>query len=208
MSAYRPVIFIIGILLSTLSLVMLVPAVVDIYLQNNEWEGFFLSAFLTAFVGITLILTNHGQNFHLNLKQAFILTALSWLAVVIFSSMPFLFAGLKLSFTDAFFETMSGITTTGATILVGLDNMSPGILLWRSLLTGIGGVGIIIFAVAIMPMLRIGGMQLFKTESTDKSDKIMPRMTQVSLAITSVYFLLVILCTTSLYMAGMGGAMQ
>lgn len=205
MIEYRPVLFVIGILLSVLAVVMLIPAVVDLLAENDDWVSFFISAFLSAFVGISLILTNKGERFGLNLKQAFILTTFSWLVVVAFGALPFLFSELKLSYTDAFFETMSGITTTGATVLVGLDYMPPGILLWRSLLAGIGGVGIIVFAMAILPMLRIGGMQLFKTESSDKSDKIMPRMTQISFAITSVYMLLVVSCTISLWFAGMSG---
>lgn len=205
MIEYRPVLLVIGILLSVLAVVMLIPAVVDLFLNNNDWISFFLAAFLTAFVGISLILTNHGENVSLNLKQAFILTTLSWVSVVAFGALPFCFSEVKLSYTDAFFETMSGITTTGATVVVGLDYMPPGIVLWRSLLTGIGGIGIIVFALAILPMLRIGGMQLFKTESSDKSDKIMPRMTQVSLAIASVYFALFVACAISLWLAGMSG---
>src|SRR3989338_5751052 len=115
MIEYRPVLFVIGILLSVLSVAMLLPAVVDLIAKNNNWVSFFMSAFLKAFVGISLILTNRGQGFSLNLKQAFILTTFSWLAVVAFAALPFLFSELKLSYTDAFFETMSGITTTGAT---------------------------------------------------------------------------------------------
>lgn len=205
MIEYKPVLFIVGILLSVLAVVMLIPAVVDIFAQDNDWVGFFISAFLSAFVGISLILTNKGGRFGLNLKQAFILTTLSWVAVVAFGALPFLFSELKLSYTDAFFETMSGITTTGATVLVGLDYLPPGILLWRSLLAGIGAIGIIVFATAILPMLRIGGMQLFKAESSDKSDKIVLRMKQISLFITSVYMLLVVACAASLWLAGMSG---
>ncbi len=203
MIEYRPVLFVIGILLSALAIAMLIPAVVDLLGQSNNWGSFFMSAFLTAFVGIALILTNQGQKFNLNLKQAFILTAASWFVVVAFSALPFLFSELKLSYTDAFFEAMSGITTTGASVIIGLDYLPKGILLWRSLLTAIGGIGIIVFALAISPMLRIGGMQLFKTESSDKSDKIMSRMAQVSISVISVYILLVALCGIGLWLAGM-----
>ena len=184
---------------------MLIPAVVDLLEQSNNWVCFFMSAFFSAFVGISLILTNQGKKLNLNLKQAFVLTGFGWLAVVAFGALPFVFSELKLSYTDAFFESMSGITTTGATTLVGLDYMPPGILLWRSLLTGIGGIGIIVFAMAILPMLRIGGMQLFRTESADKADKIMPRMAQIFLSITSVYLLLVAFCAVALWSAGMSG---
>lgn len=202
----RPVLFVIGMLLSVLAIFMLIPGIVDLIDHNKNWISFFMSSFLTVFVGISLILTNRiYEEFSLSIKQAFILTTLSWVSVVAFAALPFMFSELKLSYTDAFFETMSGITTTGASVLVGLDMMPRGILLWRSLLTGIGGIGIIVFAISVLPMLRIGGMQLFKTESSDKSDKIMPRMTQVSLALTGVYGGMVLLCTITLWFAGMSG---
>lgn len=203
MLTYRPVLFVIGILLTGLAVIMMIPAVVDMLENNQDWSSFFMSAFLTAFVGVSLMLTNRGEGFSLNLRQAFVLTASSWVSLVAFGALPFVFCSLKLSYTDAFFEAMSGITTTGASVISGLDKLSHGILLWRILLTGIGGIGIIVFAIAILPMLRIGGMQLFKTESSDKSDKIMPRMTQVSLAITGVYFLLAFTCSVAYWLGGM-----
>lgn len=204
MIEFRPVLFVIGILLSALALFMLIPGIVDLLGNKKDWISFFMAAFLTLFVGVSLILTNKIEGgAALTIKQAFILTTFSWVAVVAFAALPFMFSSLKLSYTDAFFETMSGITTTGASVLLGLDNATYGILLWRSILTGIGGVGIIVFAIAVLPMLRIGGMQLFKTESSDKSDKIMPRMTQISLAITGVYAGMVILCAIGLWIAGM-----
>jgi len=205
MLEYRPILFVTGILLALLSMAMLIPAVVDLLAENKNWISFFLSAFLSAFVGISMILTNKGEQFNLSLKQAIILTTFSWVSIAAFGALPFLFSKLKISYTDAFFEAMSGITTTGATILVGLDYMPPGIILWRSILAGIGGIGIIIFAMAILPMLRIGGMQLFKTESADKTDKIMPRIKHVSLAIIMAYCGLIFFCFASLWGAGMSG---
>lgn len=201
---FRPLLLVIGMLLTIVAIAMMLPAIADIMAGSSDWISFFISSFLTAFLGISLVLTNHGHTGNLNLRQAFILTSASWLIVVAFSALPFVFTESGLSYTDAFFEAMSGITTTGSTVMVGLDYMPPGILLWRSLLHWMGGIGIIVVALAILPMLQIGGMQLFKTESSDKSDKILPRTAQLSIAISSVYILLTVICATSLWLAGMG----
>ena len=199
----RPILFVIGILLAILSAAMVIPAIVDAVLKNPDWGGFALSAFLTAFVGVSLILINLGYQGDISIRQAFFLTTFSWVTVCAFGALPFVFSAVKLSYTDAFFETMSGLTTTGSTVMSGLDHLAPGILLWRSILHGLGGVGIIVMALAILPMLKIGGMQLFRTESSDKSDKILPRATQIAGAIIGIYFLLLFACTTLLWMAGM-----
>jgi len=201
---FRPVLYAIGILLTILASFMLIPAIFDYLAHDQEWVGFLLSAFLTFFVGLSLTLTNKGQTGNLNIRQAFVLTTGSWLALATFAAFPFKFSGMGLSFTDSFFESMSGLTTTGATILEGLDQMPPGILLWRSILQWIGGIGIIVVALAVLPMLNIGGMQLFRTESSDKSEKILPRTTQISFAIGSVYLLLTVICCIMLIWVGMG----
>ena len=200
----RPVLHVIGILLSILAAFMLIPALVDYLSRNDEWKGFLLSSFITVFVGLSLALTNKGATkTALNIRQAFVLTSLSWLVVCGFGALPFTFATNPVSFTDGYFETMSGLTTTGSTVLTGLDNMPPGILLWRSLLQLIGGIGIIVIAVAILPMLNIGGMQLFKTESSDKYEKVVARTAHLSFAIGGVYILLIVACTVCLVWAGM-----
>ncbi len=110
------------------------------------------------------------DNLKINSRQAFILTTLSWLVLTAASALPFAFSDLDMSYTDAFFEAMSGISTTGSTVIVGLDSAPQGILLWRALLQWLGGIGIIVMAIAVMPMLRVGGMQLFRMENLDKSD--------------------------------------
>lgn len=201
---YRPILFINGILLTVLAFSMLIPAFVDFYQDNIDWVNFLISSFLTAFFGLILIYTNKEKSFkNLNIRQAFIMTTSSWIVLATFSALPFIFAPLGIGFVDAFFESMSGLTTTGATILSDLDKMPPGILVWRSLLQWLGGVGIIVMAMAVLPMLKIGGMQLFRTESSDKSDKILPRAAQISIAITSIYFILTVICSLSLWLAGM-----
>ena len=120
-------------------------------------------------------MTNLDHNKSIDLPQAFILTALSWLSVAIFGSMPFIFSELNLNFTDAFFESISGITTTGSTVLTDLDNTPKGILLWRAILQWLGGIGIILMAITLMPIMNIGGMQLFKISSNDNAEKILPK---------------------------------
>lgn len=201
---FKPILLVIGTLLTILAISMIIPAIFDMVAHNQEWVSFLISSFLTAFVGISLVLTNQGATGNLNLRQAFIITTGSWTVLAAFAALPFWFSELGLSYTDSFFEAMSGITTTGATIMVGLDFLPPGILLWRSTLQWMGGIGIIVMALAILPMLKIGGMQLFKTESSDKSDKILPRTAQVSIAIGSVYLLLTVICAVLLWSAGMG----
>lgn len=204
MISFRPIFLVSGILLTVLSIAMIVPAIMDLSVGNPDWSGFAFSSFVTAFIGVTLALTNRGHTGDLNLKQAFILTTSSWFVLAAFAALPFLFSTLDLNYTDAFFESMSGLTTTGATILVGLDNAPPGILLWRAILQWLGGIGIIVVAIAVLPMLKIGGMQLFRTESSDKSDKILPRAKQISGAIAIIYIILTMICAFFLWLAGMG----
>ena len=133
------------------------------------------------------------------------MTTFSWLAMTLFASIPFMFSEIKLSFTDAFFEAMSGITTTGSTVITGLDAAPRGILLWRALLQWLGGIGIIVTAIAVFPMLRVGGMQLFRMESSDQSEKALPRAAQVAAAIGVIYLALTSLCAIAYWLAGMTG---
>lgn len=200
---FRPILLVLGVLLTTLALGMWVPAAVDGYLGHADWSVFLASSAVTLFAGLLLILGNRVSVQRLSVRQAFVLTVMSWVCVTIFGALPFTFSGLDLSFTDSFFESMSGLTTTGATVIVGLDDAPPGILLWRSLLHGLGGVGIVVMAVAVMPLLRIGGMQLFRMESSDKSEKVLPKAAQVASAIVVVYLLLIVLCILALWIAGM-----
>jgi trk system potassium uptake protein TrkH len=122
-----------------------------------------------------------------------------------FAALPFTFSELDLSYTDAFFEAMSGVTTTGSTVLTGLDFAPPGILLWRALLQWLGGVGIIAMAIAILPMLQVGGMQLFRTESSDRSDKVIPRAAQLITFIGFIYLGITLVCALAYWGAGMTG---
>ena len=181
---------------------MFIPFFVQIvYGQQNS--TFLSSAFVTSFIGILLVLTNREENKKLNLQQAFLLTSLSWLSVAIFGCLPFLLSDLNLNFIDSFFESMSGITTTGSTIITDLDNAPKGILIWRAILQWLGGIGIIGMAITILPLLNIGGMQLFKLEGSDTTEKILPKTREITLIISSIYLLLTFLCGISYWFFGM-----
>ena len=199
----RPVLFVVGALLSTLAVFMFVPAMADASLGNPDWRVFMVAAFFTLFVGVTLLLMNHGGSMRLTVRQTFLLTTAVWILMAGFAALPFSFAELEMSYTDAFFESMSGLTTTGSTVIVGLDNAPPGILLWRALLQWLGGIGIIVMAIAILPMLGVGGMQLFRTESSDQSEKALPRATQMSAVIAVIYLVLTLAAAIAYWSAGM-----
>lgn len=202
---FRPAIFVVGLLLATLAVVMCVPAIADFAYGHPDWQVFAVAAATTFFVGVTMALTAKTRDMKLTIRHAFMITTTSWVAMTIFASLPFVFSELDMGFTDAVFEAMSGITTTGSTVMSGLENAPPGILLWRSLLQWLGGIGIIVMGIAVLPMLQVGGMQLFRMESSDQSDKAMPRAAQIASAIGVIYFLLTMLWAGFYWLAGMTG---
>ena len=159
MSNYKTVFFTLGILLIILGVAMVVPIVFQ--LIYNEFDSTFItSGIITITFGILFFLSNIDHLKLINTQQTFLLTALSWLSIATFGSLPFFFSGLDLSITDSFFESMSGITTTGATILNNIESSPKGILVWRSMLQWLGGIGVILMAITLMPIMNIGGMQL------------------------------------------------
>jgi len=184
---------------------MFVPAAADLAVGNQEWQVFATGAALTLIIGVMLVLTTRNNVRNLSLRQAFVLTTLSWVLMPGVAALPFVFADLGLSYTDAFFEAMSGLTTTGSTVIIGLDQTKPGILLWRALLQWLGGIGIIAMAISILPLLQVGGMQLFRMESSDTSDKVMPRAAQIVTAIAVIYVGLTLLCSLIYWLFGMSG---
>ncbi|MHC8508957.1 MAG: TrkH family potassium uptake protein [Rhodospirillales bacterium] len=202
---FRPVFMVIGLLLAALALVMGAPAVVELIGGRPDWIVFAVSSVLTLFIGVAMFLTFNTGSAKFTVRQAFVMTTLSWLALTVFAALPFKFADMNLSFTDAFFEAMSGITTTGSTVITGLNNAPPGILLWRALLQWVGGIGIIVMAIAVLPMLRVGGMQLFRMESSDTGDKALPRAAQVAGAIAAIYLVFTMICAAAYWFAGMKG---
>jgi trk system potassium uptake protein TrkH len=201
----RPIFFVIGLLLVILSAGMGVPALADIVTGHANWQVFAGAAGACLFIGVTLILTMRTEAARMGVRQAFLLTTMSWLVIALFGALPFALADLELSYTDAVFEAMSGITTTGATVIVGLDRAPPGILIWRAILQWLGGIGIIVMAVSVLPMLRVGGMQLFRMESSEKTEKALPRVAQVVAIISIIYVGLTMACALAYWLAGMRG---
>ena len=191
--------------MSTLAVAMCLPAIFDVTVGNPDWQVFALAAALTLFIGVMLVLMTRGDVRNISIRQAFVLTTVVWVVIPSFAALPLAFADLELSYTDAFFEAMSGLTTTGSTVMLGLDFTPPGILLWRSLLQWLGGIGIIAMAIAILPLLQVGGMQLFRMESSDTSDKVMPRTTQIVTYISVLYLALTALCALLYWFGGMSG---
>ena len=202
MNNNKTVFFAIGVLLITLGAFMLIPFFVQ-FLYDERNSAFLSSASITIFIGILLVLTNLEKNKKLNLQQAFLLTTLSWLSIAIFGCIPFLLSNLNLSIVDAFFESMSGITTTGSTIITNLDNAPKSILIWRAILQWLGGIGVIVMAITVLPLLNVGGMQLFRMESSDTTEKILPRTREVTIIISVIYLTLTFACGVAYWLVGM-----
>ena len=199
----RPILLAIGLLLTTLGISMIFPALADLVAGNRDWEVFAFSGILTTLLGLGLYAGARGTVNQLSTRQAFIMTTLAWIVLSFFGALPYFLSGIVPTFTDAFFESMSAITTTGSTVITGLDNAPPGILLWRGIQQWLGGLGIIVMAVAVLPMLQVGGMQLFKVEAFDTAEKIMPRAQQISGSLTGVFIIITLFCIISYLMAGM-----
>ena len=202
MSNYKTVFFTLGILQIILGLFMIIPLITQIIYKEVD-SGFISASIVCVIFGILFYLSNLDHEKKLNLPQAFLLTALSWLTIAIFGSLPFVFSNIELGLTDAFFESMSGITTTGSTIIKDLDNSPKGILIWRALLQWLGGIGIIVMAITLMPIMNVGGMQLFKISSNDTSEKVMPKTKEISIRLIIVYSSLTLACAVIYKLFGM-----
>ena len=202
MTSNKTVFFIIGTLLIILGFFMLIPYVVQIFYKENS-HSFLSSSFITILIGTMFVLANLQEKYQLNLKQTFLFSTFTWIAVAVFGSIPFILSDLNFSFSDSFFESMSGITTTGSTVITNLEESPKSILLWRAIMQWLGGVGIIVMAITVLPLLKVGGMQLFKIESSDKPEKILPRATQVAFIIIFTYLILTLLCAFFYKILGM-----
>jgi len=199
----RIIAFILGIFLITLAVSMLIPMLtLLLYSRTDDLSAFLWSSLVTAIAGIAMIIPGRPKDAQLRPRDMYLLTTGSWLVVCIFAALPMVLIH-HISYTDAFFETMSGVTTTGSTILVGLDQASPGLLIWRSMLQWLGGIGFIGMAVAILPLLRVGGMRLFQTESSDWGEKVMPRSHMAAKYILFIYLSLTLGGFLGFWLAGM-----
>ena len=202
MSSNKTVFFLIGVLLTILGCSMLIPYSMQVVLNENS-HSFIGSSFVTIFIGILFILGNLEKHFKLNLQQSFLFSALAWFLIAVFGSLPFLLSPLTMSISEAFFESMSGITTTGATVITNLDSAPKSILLWRAIMQWLGGIGIIVMAITILPLLKVGGMQLFKMEGPLSTEKILPRTLEVATILISTYLVLTLMCAFFYWLFGM-----
>jgi len=200
-----PVLRVLGLLLMLFSSTYLLPIACALWYGDGQLWNFVASMAVNSAVGAALWLLTRGAKRDIQPREGFLLVAMTWLLMSVTATLPLMVGIPGLSFTDALFETVSGITTTGGTVLVGLDTLAPSLNLWRHTLSWIGGMGIIVLAVAILPLLGVGGMQLYKTETPGpiKDDKLTPRITQTAKSLWMVYFSATVLCTIAYRMAGM-----
>ena len=200
---YAPVIRIIGMFVTLLGLTMAAPIAVDLATDNQDWKVFALACATTVFVGVLLIAATGGRQMELDRRQGFLLAGGSWIVISAFAALPFIYSDPGMSITDAWFEAVSGLTTTGSTVMSGLDTMPYGLLLWRGLLQWLGGIGIVVMGIALLPFLKVGGMQLFQLESSER-EKVLPRVRQFAGAVAVIYLVMTILCAGALMVSGLG----
>lgn len=211
---FRPVGFVLGLLWVALAAFMALPLLLDLADGNGNWRGFLSAASVTGLAGaVTALACANGRGEGLSVRQAFLLTAAVWVTLPGLGTLPLMFGAPGLSFTDAWFEAVSGMTTTGTTVIgpdtdtgtPGLDILPRGANLWRVMLQWLGGLGIVIVAMVFLPVMRVGGMQFFRSESFDTGGKIMPRAFDISKALIQVYLLLTLICIIVFHALGMSG---
>ena len=199
----KPIALVCGTVVCAVGFLLLIPLITEIIYQTDSWQSYAVPILLYLIVGGSLVITNRNIDLKISTKEAFVITVLSWFLLAILCSTPFIYAASNLSVFDALFESMSGITTTGATVMNGLDNLPKGILIWRALLQWLGGIGIVVIALFILPFLRIGGMQLFHLEGDDPYDKFLPKISSVISKIVFIYLVLTIVLFGLYYVNGM-----
>lgn len=200
---WQPVFMISGYFISILGISMLIPAAYDIYLSNGDWSSFLTSSIICLFIGLSLFLANNTKIQRISIRQAYLLTVVSWTAFIVLGTIPFSLYGVTENFADALFESASAVTTTGSTIFADVEKLPKAVLLWRALLSALGGVGIVIFAAALMPFLGIGGMAIFQRENSDVNEKMLPKISYIAKIIISVYLILLGAAIVCLHFAGM-----
>ncbi len=200
----RPIVYVIGLVVAVLGATMFLPMAVDLYYGSPDWAVFLSSAVISLVVGGSLALATANSVGHgLTIQQTFLLTTLIWIALPLFGALPFVLGEIGARPVDAFFEAMSGMTTTGSTVFSGLDDLPEGLLLWRSMLQWFGGVGIIVVAMVFLPELRVGGMQVFRSEAFDTMGKVLPRAVQIAGRISAIYLGLTLLNILAYIAVGM-----
>ncbi|MEL6860440.1 MAG: TrkH family potassium uptake protein [Pseudomonadota bacterium] len=197
----RVVILALGLMTALLGAAMIPCWLLDVADGRAEWPVFAASATMLLLFGGGLVVLSGGRKERTGSREAFLLTVLVWVVLPAMAAIPFM--GIGMSFTDAMFESISGLTTTGSTVMTELDDKPRGILLWRAILQWFGGIGIIVTAIAILPMLRVGGMQLFQLESSDVAGKFMPRIGEISAQIGMIYLFISVCCALAYMLSGM-----
>jgi trk system potassium uptake protein TrkH len=201
--AFPFVSFLLGVITLGVAILLLAPCILAWQLGSPDRYAFLISEAVTASFSLALILFNRNAAHKLNVREVFLLTVSSWFAVCLFGALPFILSHTVTDFSDAIFESVSAVTTTGATVLTQLDSLPKDILLWRSMMQWVGGLGIVALGAAILPFLRIGGMRLFRAESSDFSEKALPHTRRFLLQLLLVYFVISLLCAVAYVLAGM-----
>ena len=202
---FRPIAQPIGRIIATLGVSMLIPMVVDWWHGSAHWEAFLQCAVLTFVIGIMISVTSRGKYTSVSLQQAFLLTSGLWLILPIFGALPFMLGEPHANFVDAYFESMSGVTTTGTTAFSQLDPLPKGTNLWRAMLHWMGGLGIVVVAMVFLPVMKVGGMQFFRSEGFDTLGKILPRAGEIASEMTRIYMILTAACIITYLLLGMTG---
>jgi len=199
----KPIALVSGTVVCGVGFLLFIPLITELIYQTESWQSYAVPILLYLIVGGSLVITNRNIELKISIKEAFVITASSWLLLSILCAVPFIYTQSALSLVDALFESMSGVTTTGATVIDNLENLSKGILIWRSLLQWLGGIGIVVIALFILPFLRIGGMQLFHLEGEDPYEKFLPKISSVISKIVSIYIALTAILICLYFLNGM-----
>ncbi|MFC6489355.1 TrkH family potassium uptake protein [Nitratireductor sp. GCM10026969] len=202
-SAARTAIHIASVFAIYLSVAMLVPAMVDLYYGNDDWRVFAFSAFFTGGLSLAVAMATQGRAPVISSRFGFLVVNLLWFTACVVGAIPLFASSVDIDLVDSFFESVSAATATGATVLVGLDGMPPGLLLWRSILQWIGGLGVIALGLFVLPFLNVGGVSYFKIESSDIADKPFDRFSTFATGLVSIYVLLTFVCGVAYAAAGM-----
>src|SRR6056300_1404720 len=200
---FKPIALVGGTVICAVGFLLFIPLITEIIYQTESWQSYAVPILLYLIVGGSLVITNRNVELKISTKEAFSITSLSWILLSLLCAVPFIYTQSGLSVVDSLFESMSGITTTGATILNNLDELPKGILIWRASLQWLGGIGIVVIALVSLPFLRIGGMQLFHLEGDDPYEKFLPKISSVVSKINFVYVALTLLLTILYFLNGM-----
>jgi trk system potassium uptake protein TrkH len=199
----KPIALVGGTVICAVGFLLFIPLITEIIYRTESWQSYAVPILLYLIVGGSLVIINRRVELKITNKEAFLITVLSWILLSILCAVPFIYTYSNLSVVDALFESMSGITTTGSTVLNNLDELPKGILIWRSLLQWLGGIGIVVIALFILPFLRIGGMQLFHLEGDDPYEKFLPKISSVISKIFLIYLIFTLLLISLYYINGM-----